>query len=122
MGALEAEKAIHAQRYLSASRTFEGAVKVDGLLGPEQGATLMAALEAMSTSEYRGQGRMVEDRGDGSLDDRTPGQRRADSLVQLSRMYLDSGAAPEIAGVRTHLQVTVPLETLAAEHGDTGLQ
>src|SRR6478609_3574829 len=109
MGALEAEKAIHAQRYLSASRTFEGAVRVDGLLGPEQGATFMAAIEAFATMDYREQ---RCDRGDGVMEDLTPGQRRADALVAMSRLFLDSGIAPEVRGMRPHLQVTVPLETL----------
>ena len=71
LGALENEQAVHAQRYLSASRTFDGAVKIDALLGPEQGAVVMTALEAVSTSDYRAT--RAANGGDGSLDERTRG-------------------------------------------------
>jgi len=115
LSAVENERAIHAQRYLSISRTFDGAVKLDALLGPEQGAAVMSAIEAVATSDYR------RNNGGGDLtDDRTPGQRRVDGLVDLCRGFLDSGVAPEIAGVRPHVQLTVPLQTLTAPAGECG--
>lgn len=118
MGALESEQAIHAQRFFSASRTFDGAVSISGLLGPEQGAVVMSALEAVATTDYRET--RTANGGDGSADDRSAGQRRADAFVDLCRSYLDVGFAPEIAGVRPHVQLTVPLATLTAPCGQAG--
>lgn len=122
LGALANEQAIHAQRFFTASRTFDGAVAISGLLGPEQGAVVMSALEAMATTDYRSTraGRNGDNGSDGGADERTAGQRRADAFVDLCRSYLDVGFAPEIAGVRPHVQLTVPLTTLAAPRGECG--
>jgi len=69
-------------------------VAISGLLSPDAGATFMAAIEAEATTEYRS----ARSRQDGDV--RTPGQRRADALVALSRRYLDSGEAPLVGGMR----------------------
>ena len=114
LGAIEQEAAAHEQRHLSVSSTFEGAVALSGVLAPEPGALVLAALEALSTQEYRAA------RGVEGTESRTPGQRRADALVALARRYLDSGEAPEVAGVRPHLTLTVPLPTLAARRSAAG--
>jgi hypothetical protein len=45
-------------------------------------------------------------------DDRTPRQRRADALVEISKVALDEGRVPEVNGVRPHVQVTASVETL----------
>jgi hypothetical protein len=47
-------------------------------------------------------------------DPRTPGQRRADALIQLCRQRLDEGTLPELGGERPHLTVVVPITALAA--------
>jgi hypothetical protein len=61
-----------ARRYVHASQTFEGMVRVDGLLDPDTGETLLCALES----------HMATDRTD---DGRTPAQRRADAFGEIVR-------------------------------------
>src|SRR3989442_4957829 len=73
----EANRA-HERRYLHLSEPRDGLVRLDGLLDAEGGAILRTALNA----------RMLP----GKDDDRTPGQRRADALVDLCRRK--TGGAP----------------------------
>ena len=61
------------QRYLTMVTTFDGAWHLEGLLDPEAGATLQAALAPLA-------------RPRGPEDTRTAGQRRADALVELGRL------------------------------------
>jgi hypothetical protein len=96
---------VHARRRLHVSATFDGTVAVDGLLDPEGGATLLAALHALT-------GPPAAD------DDRSPAQRRADALVTLARRALDGGTLPSAGGERPHLSVLVDLPTLAGRAGN----
>jgi hypothetical protein len=90
------------RRYLHASRTWEGMVKVDGLLDPVDGDLFLTALGAATPPR--------------SQDDwRTPGQRRADALSDMARSFLDSGTAPG-----TEKAHVVVLTDLAALQGDGG--
>ena len=85
-------------RWLHASPTFMGHVRVDGLLDPEGGAVLLAALAA----------HLSPPSGD---DARTPAERRADALVAA------------LGGERCefHVDVFVDVDTLLAqEAGDLG--
>lgn len=50
-------------------------------------------------------------------DDRSPGQRRADALVTICELVLNGGIAPEAGGVRPHVSVLIPLETLEKRAG-----
>ena len=50
-------------------------------------------------------------------DERSPGQRRADALVELATRTLDSGQLPVRGGQRPHLTVTASLETLRGDPG-----
>src|SRR5918996_570477 len=68
----------HEQRGLLLSPTFHGMVAIDGLLDPEAGETLLAALEPLA-------------RPAGAEDDRTGPQRRADALAELARRALEGG-------------------------------
>lgn len=86
----------YAARWLSVSRTFGGMVAVDGLLDPEGGSVLLAALDALADRQY--------DRDDG----RTPRQRRADALTEAARHVLDHGDLPRAGGHRPHIMVTIP--------------
>ncbi len=97
--AADADGRVHARRHLDVATTFEGAVAVTGLLDPEGGQTLLAALTPLAAPA-------------GPDDDRSPGQRRADALVELSRRRLDSGDLPALGGERPHLTVLVPLAAL----------
>ena len=82
----------------------DGAVSVRGLLDAAGGAALRTALEPLA-------------RPSGADDDRRRDRRLADALVELALHALDSGAVPQRASQRAHLQVTTSLETLLAWQG-----
>jgi hypothetical protein len=94
----------HQQRGLWLAATWEGMVAVDGLLDPEAGQTLLAALEPLA-------------RPTNASDPRSGGQRRADALTELARRSLEAGRLPQTAGVRPQLLVTVDLDSLLGPGG-----
>jgi hypothetical protein len=87
--------------------TWEGMVAVNGLLDPEAGQTLLAALEPLA-------------RPTNADDDRSGGQRRADALAELARRTLESGRLPQTGGVRPQLLVTVDLDSLLSHPDGLG--
>jgi len=93
----EANRA-HERRSLHVSEPSDGLVRLDGLLDVEGGAILRTALDA----------RMLP----GKDDDRTPGQRRADALVDLCRRKTGDGA-----GWPPHLIIRASVETLLGAAG-----
>jgi Domain of unknown function (DUF222)/HNH endonuclease len=97
----------HARRGLWLAPTFEGMVAVDGLLEPEAGQSLLAALEPLA-------------RPADANDTRSGGQRRADALAELARRALASGRLPQTGGVRPQLTVTVDLDSLLGRHHAVG--
>ena len=68
------------QRYLFASSTFDGMIKIDGLLDPIAGDLVLTAIGAATPPPADG-------------DPRTARQRRADALADLAHSYLDRGDA-----------------------------
>ena len=94
----------HQRRGLWLSSTWEGMVALNGLLDPEAGQTLLAALEPLA-------------RPSDAADARTGGQRRADALTELARRTLESGQLPQSGGVRPQLLVTVDLDSLLGPDG-----
>jgi hypothetical protein len=86
------------------SPTWEGMLAVDGLLDPEAGQTLLAALEPLA-------------RPTGADDERLGTQRNADALAELARRSLEGGRLPQSGGVRPQLLVTVDLDSLLGRHG-----
>jgi Domain of unknown function (DUF222) len=82
-------------------------VAVDGLLEPEAGQTLLAALEPLA-------------RPANAQDTRSGGQRRADALAELARRHLEGGRLPQGGGVRPQLLVTVDLDSLLGHPGGLG--
>ena len=97
----------HGRRGVWLSPTWEGMVAIDGLLEPEAGATLLAALEPLA--------RPVD-----ADDTRTGGQRTADALCELARRALEGGRLPQAGGVRLQLLVTVDLDSLLGRSGAVG--
>jgi hypothetical protein len=97
----------HQRRGLWLAPAWEGMVAVDGLLEPEAGEILLAALEPLV-------------RPDSSGDTRSGGQRRADALTELARRSLEAGRLPRAGGVRPQLTVTVDLDTLLGRPGALG--
>ena len=99
----ERRERLHGTRYLNLSTTFEGMVRVDGMLDPEAGAAVIAAIEPLAQKL-------------GPEDDRTAPQRRADALATLA------GAAagfddllPDFNGDRPHIGVIANYETLLSD-------
>jgi Domain of unknown function (DUF222)/HNH endonuclease len=96
-----ADESIHHRRRIDVASTFEGTVAVSGVLDAEGGEVLLTALAALS-------GRWGPD------DERSPGQRRADALVELCHRQLGRGELPALGGERPHLTVLVPIHSLPA--------
>ena len=86
-------------RRLSINTWDDGSLLLSGVLDREGGAALRTALEPLA-------------RKSGAHDDRNRERRLADALVDLSMHALDSGLIPQQGSQRTHLQVTMTLETL----------
>ena len=101
----------HARRGLWLAPTWDGMVALGGLLEPEAGNILLAALEPLA-------------RPADAHDDRHADQRNADALTELARRSLEGGWLPKAGGVRPQLLVTVDLDSLlgrpGAVGGDTG--
>src|SRR6202022_3820818 len=76
-----------------------GMVRLDGILDAEGGATLKTALDALMPPPT-------------TDDDRTPGQRRIDALVDLARRPLAGSKLGTVGGQRPHLVITATAETL----------
>src|SRR5438552_14148221 len=91
----EANRA-HQRRYLTFSEPLDGIVRIDGLLDAEAGALVRNAVNAGLPP--------AKD------DDRTPGQRRADRLVELCQPRAFGSA--DGAGPRPHLIIRASVETL----------
>jgi hypothetical protein len=97
----------HQDRWVRLTPSFEGMVAIDGLLEPEAGQTLLAALEPLA-------------RPHSAQDDRSGGQRTADALAELARRQLEGGRLPQTAGVRPQLAVLVDLDSLQGRPGAVG--
>ncbi|MFL6069794.1 MAG: DUF222 domain-containing protein [Actinomycetes bacterium] len=98
-GALVDANRAHERRWLSASKTFDGMVAIDGLLDADAGALVLTALAAATPPR----------RAD---DHRNAGQRRADALVDICGVCLDHGKLSSSGSVRPHLLVTAPMDAL----------
>ncbi|MFL6217694.1 MAG: DUF222 domain-containing protein [Actinomycetes bacterium] len=95
------------RRGLWLAATLDGMVAIDGLLDPEAGQTLLAALDPLT-------------RPHSAQDERSGGQRRADALTELARRTLEGGHLPKTGGVRPQLSVVVGLESLLDPYGGLG--
>jgi hypothetical protein len=95
------------RRGLWLSSTWDGMVAVDGLLEPEAGEIVQAALEPLARPGDAG-------------DERTASQRTADALTELARRVLEAGGLPKVGGVRPQLLVTVDLDSLQGGPGSLG--
>lgn len=92
--------AIHERRYLHASKTLLGTVRIDGELDFDGGETFLAALATGG----------APDAGDREAHGCTGGQRNADNLVQMAAAYLTGGATNARPEVST--SVVIDLDTL----------
>jgi hypothetical protein len=96
------------RRGLWLAPTWDQMVAVNGLLEPEAGQTLLAALEPLT-------------RPHSADDTRSGGQRTADALTELARRHLEGGRLPQTGGVRPQLTVTVDLDSLLGLPGAVGV-
>jgi len=96
------------QRGLHVAGTWQGMVALQGLLDPEAGEALLAALDPLT-------------RPAGPQDHRTGPQRRADALTELARRSLAGGWLPESGGARPQVTVTIDLATLLDHPGPHGV-
>jgi hypothetical protein len=98
------------RRAFTLSSPVDGLVRLSGVLGVEDAATVHAALHPLC--------RPLPD------DDRTAEQRRADALIEVCRLALRTGELPGDGGEPAQMAVTVPYEplthTLGAAVTDTG--
>ena len=100
-GALAEANRAYERRYLHVGEPQDGLIRLDGLLDAEGGATLRTALNAHMLP--------------GKDDDRTPGQRRADALVEICRR--PAKLSSDGAGPRPQLIITASVDTLAGIPG-----
>jgi hypothetical protein len=97
----------HERRGLWLAPTLDGDIALQGLLDPEGGHILLAALEPLA-------------RPADAADPRSGDQRRADALTELARRALEGGQLPQTGGVRPQLLVTVDLDSLLGRPGGLG--
>ena len=81
-----------------------GMFRLDGWLAPEGGAALKTAIDALAKPL-------------GADDKRSPRQRRADALTELTHHALEVGTMPRRNRVRPHINVNTTLEGLKGELG-----
>src|SRR5881394_3188497 len=96
-------------RSLDISETTGGMYRLDAWLDPVGGAALKAAIESLSNPL-------------GAADTRTPKQRRADALVEMTKHAMDEGRLPRRNGARPHISVNTTLEGLKGELGGVASQ
>jgi hypothetical protein len=107
----QSEKQALQRRFFTLSPDGVGGVRLHGHLDQQAAATVSAAIDPLS-------------RRAGTIDDRTPGQRRADALVDVCQLALDTETLPEHGGDRPGVVVTLDYDLLrrqvAAGTLDTG--
>jgi hypothetical protein len=97
------EQSAYDERRLHMSKTLYGTGVGNWQADPVSQELIMTAIHAAS--------RPVPN------DDRTPAQRRFDGLLELARRSLNSGDLPDSGGVKPHVSVVVPLDTLQDNDG-----
>ncbi|HET9518304.1 MAG TPA: DUF222 domain-containing protein [Actinoplanes sp.] len=128
-----AEARAFAGRTLSLFAGSDGRTRVQGWLDTEAAAIVNAALDPLCAPRHAAD-TIRPQPGEAAdhvvADDRTMGQRRADALVEVCRLVLNTGDLPANGGDRPQVTVTVPLDvlcrqldtgTLAAETTESGL-
>jgi len=96
-----ADARAHTKRSLTLTRPEDGQVRIFGTLSTEDAAIVNAALDPLCVPRPG--------------DDRTPGQRRADALVDVCRLALRTQDLPDNGGAPPQLAVTVPFNTITGQ-------
>ncbi len=100
------------RRYLHLIPAYDGMTVLRGLLDAESAAILAAALDPLSAPEPA---------DDGTPDQRTAAQRRADDMTRLARIGLASGDLPASGGIKPTLVVTIDHGALTGQIAAAGL-
>jgi hypothetical protein len=110
-GFLEDENRRHRDRWLHLRelQNGSGAFQLEGRLDAEGGVTLRTALNGLMGPRSKD-------------DDRSPGVRRVDAMVEIARNRLDTGDLPQRGGERPHVTLTAELSTLRLEPGSPAAQ
>ena len=104
VASVDDEAGLYLRRRLSISETFEGLVRIDGLLDPESGKVVLRAI-----------GSIVETTLLDPEDSRSHLQRRADALVDLCSDHLAHGDTRTSGGTRPHVTLTVVPQALRGQ-------
>lgn len=91
-------------RWLRFVETFNGMVRIDGMLDPVNAGIVKTAMAPLTLPA-------------GPDDDRHIGQRRADAFVELATLAMDAGQLPETAGEPTQCVLLAPFVDLLRELG-----
>ena len=109
-----AEERAHLGRTLALAEVpGTGRVRIAGWLDREGAGIVRAALDPLCAPQP-----VVA----GERDVRSPGQRRADALVEVCRLALACGDLPDNGGDRPQVVITVPLATLRDQVAAVGVQ
>ena len=95
-----AEARAHAKRSFTLGMPQDGRVRLSGSLSIEDAAIVSAALDPLCVPRP---------------DDRSPGQRRADALVDVCQLALRTRDLPDNGGAPPQLAVTVPFDVLTQQ-------
>ena len=99
-------------------QTIDGVWHLDAVLGPEGGAIVQTALDALMADTVKAQG----DADNGEKAERISApQARADALIQMATMVLQGGDGADLersGGQRPHLSITAPIDTLLGYGGE----
>lgn len=96
-----ADARAYAKRSLKLTRPEDGQVRLLGSLTAEDAATVGAALDPLCVPRPG--------------DERGPGQRRADALVDICRLALRTGELPDNGGSPPQLAVTIPFDVVGGQ-------
>jgi Domain of unknown function (DUF222)/HNH endonuclease len=111
-GDLEArEQRMLTARELTISRDRDGMHRIAGRLDPVGAAQLVSVLDPLAAPRPA---------ADGEPDPRTPGQRRADALVDMARLASAAEQGKDADAVRPTVLVTIDYDTLAEQVRGSG--
>ena len=123
MAAAEDRKRRDREFYFRASVLMDGQVRVDGMLPADVGGLLVAAQESArrdctDDAVSDAFGRPIT--GPQPVDFRAVGQRNVEALHRILSIAANvDGGLSSVAGQRPSVSVTIPLETLTAEPGES---
>ena len=102
-GAAPSEAEQQRRRDFTIAQNRAGYWGISGCVTDEYAAIWSAMIDALSAPQPA---------ADGMADDRAPGQRRHDAMLELGRRLLHSGALPDVGGTPVTVSLTVRVEDI----------